>query len=137
LAGCSAHATRTKHIHTNSSTEYWQTAQSMVTTDPLGKQDGTPPSNVRIYHRAGTHHSGVGTSMPEGVCAMPPDRVDYRPVLRAALVALDRWVKDGVLPPASRYPRISDRALVPKLEPAGRTPGLTIANGAKPLIRMG
>jgi len=136
LARCSARANCPKLIHTNSSTEYWQTAQSLITTDTLGKQDGTPPDNVRIYHLAGTHHTGVGTSMPEGVCAMPPDRVDYRPVLRAALVALDRWVKDGVLPPASRYPRIADGTLVPRIEPAGGIPGLTLAKGPNRRIRM-
>jgi hypothetical protein len=32
--------------------------------------------------------------------------------MRALLVALDRWFTDGVEPPSSRFPTISDRALV-------------------------
>jgi hypothetical protein len=39
--------------------------------------------------------------------------LDYRPVLRAALVNLDRWVTTGEAPPASCYPRIDDGTAVP------------------------
>jgi Alpha/beta hydrolase domain len=136
LARCAARGTCPKLVHTNSATEYWQTAQSLVTTDPLGQRDGTPPANVRIYHVAGTHHTGVGSSMPEGVCVMPPDRVDYRPALRAALTALDRWVKDGTPPPPSRYPRIDDGTLVATTKPAGTIPGFTLAKGPNPRVRI-
>jgi hypothetical protein len=41
--------------------------------------------------------------MPKGVCAIPYNLTDYRPLMRGALVALDRWVKDGTPAPASRY----------------------------------
>src|SRR5690349_9567567 len=37
--------------------------------------------------------------------------VDYRPLLRAALVRLDRWVS-AEEPPPSRYPRLSDGTAV-------------------------
>ncbi len=59
-----------------------------------------------------------------GVCANPSNRTDYRPFLRAALVNLDRWVKDGVAAPASRYPRIADGTLVESFEMAA-IPGMT------------
>ena len=36
----------------------------------------------------------------------------YHWVLRGLLIALDRWVRDGVPPPPSRYPRLSDGTLV-------------------------
>jgi hypothetical protein len=136
LARCSARGNCPKLVHTNSSTEYWQTAQSLITTDPKGEHDTAPPENVRIYHIAGTHHTGVGTSMPKGICAMPPDHVDYRPVLRASLLALDRWVKDGTAPPASRYPRLADGNLVAATGPAGTIPGFTPAKGPNPRIRL-
>ncbi len=124
FARCSARGNCPKLIHTVSSTEYWQGAHSLVTTDPLGKRDSTPPSNVRIYHFAGTQHPGAeGGGMP-GVCANPSNRTDYRPFLRAALVNLDRWVKDGVAAPASRYPRIADGTLVESFEMAA-IPGMT------------
>ena len=37
---------------------------------------------------------------------------DYRPFLRALLIALDDWVRDDKAPPASVYPRFEDRTLV-------------------------
>ena len=38
--------------------------------------------------------------------------MDYRWALRALLLALDRWITDGVEPPPSRYPHIADGTLV-------------------------
>jgi hypothetical protein len=139
FARCGASRTCPKVIHLNSGTEYWQAGQSLVTTDPLGQHDTTPPDNVRIWSMASVAHQGVTPAMPKGVCAMPYNLTDYRPLLRAALVALDRWVKDGAEPPASRYPRIADGTLVPsvKLNPA--IPGLAMAKGpnGKPRIDFG
>jgi hypothetical protein len=126
-------------VHLNSGTEFWQAGQSLVTTDPLGQHDTTPPANVRIWSMAAVSHQGVTPAMPKGVCAMPYNLTDYRPFLRAALVALDRWVKDGTEPPASRYPRIADGTLAEsvKLDPA--IPGLAMAKGAnsKPRFDFG
>ena len=136
LARCTARGNCPKVIHTNSSTEYWQAGQSLVTTDPLGRSDGTPPDNVRIYHFAGTQHAGIEGSMPKGVCAMPSNQVDYRPLLRAALVSLDRWVKDGTPPPPSRYPRIADGTLVDDGRASRPIPGLTAAKGPSPRPRF-
>jgi hypothetical protein len=111
LARCTERHNCPKAIHTVSAIEYWQSGESLVTTDPLGHRDGNPPDNVRIYQIASTQHVDFPT-MPKGVCAQPWNTVDRRPVLRAMLVALDRWVKDGTEPPASRYPRIDDHSLV-------------------------
>jgi hypothetical protein len=115
LARCMARATCPKIIHTATSTEYWQLGQSLVTTDPLGKHDGMCPHSVRIYHLAGTQHAAIPT-MPPGVCSGPPNPIDVRPVLRALILALERWVKQGDLPPESRHPRISDGSLVTRQE---------------------
>ncbi len=139
FARCAARGNCPKLIHTVSSTEYWQGAHSLVTTDPLGKQDGTPPDNVRIYHFAGTQHGGnAGSPGMQGVCANPGNRTDYRPFLRAALANLDRWVKDGVAPPASRYPRIADGTLVESLQVAP-IPGMSMPRGPslRPRIDFG
>ena len=111
LARCTARGNCPKVIHTNTGTEYWQSGQSLITTDALGSRDGAVPETVRIYHFAGTQHVEIQT-MPKGVCATPYNTVDYRPLLRATLVALDRWVKDGTAPPPSRHPRIADGSLV-------------------------
>jgi Alpha/beta hydrolase domain len=102
-----------KIMQTVTSTEYWQGAHSLNTTDPLGEKDIVLPDNVRIYHFAGTEHV-ITPTMPKGVCAAPPNVVvDPRPALRALLLALDRWVKTNAPPPASVYPRIADGTLVP------------------------
>ena len=109
-----------------------------MTTDPLGRGDGTPPANVRIYHVTGTQHlGGRGAAMPKGVCALPPNPVDVRPVLRAMTLALDAWVKDGTLPPASRYARVDDGTLVPMERLAfPRVPGLELPTGPTPRERL-
>jgi hypothetical protein len=102
-----------KIIQTVSSTEYWQGAHSLNTTDGLGEQDIVLPENVRIYHFAGTEHV-ITATMPKGVCAASANTwVDPRPAMRALILALDRWVKTGAPPPASVYPRIADGTLVP------------------------
>jgi hypothetical protein len=113
LARCTARGNCRKVVHTVSSNEYWNAAHSLVTTDPLGQRDASVPESVRIYLITGTQHlGGRGASMPKGVCALPPNLVDARPVLRVAIHALDAWVKDGTPPPPSRYPRIADGSLV-------------------------
>jgi hypothetical protein len=102
-----------KVLHTVSSTEYWQGGHSLNTTDPAGTRDLALPENVRVVHFAGTQHV-ITPTMPKGVCAGPPNTaVDPRPAMRALILALDRWVKNGAPPPASVYPKIADGTLVP------------------------
>jgi hypothetical protein len=140
LARCSERGNCPKIIHTTTGTEYWQSGGSLVTTDPQGEHDATLPANVRVYHLASTEHVGVQATMPKGVCAMPPNTAtDYAPAMRAVLLNLDRWVKDGVEPPPSRYPRIDDGTLVSMTSPAGKIPGFTLAKGpnGRPRIDYG
>jgi len=111
LARCTRRHDCPKITHTESGIEYWQSGESLVTTDGLGQHDGRIPDNVRIYHIASTQHVDLET-MPPGVCALPWNTTDRRPVMRALLLALDRWVKDGTKPPPSRYPRLADHSLV-------------------------
>ena len=106
-----------KILQTVSSTEYWQGGHSLNTTDLAGQKDLALPENLRIVHFAGTQHV-VGPTMPKGVCAIPANgapnsAVDARPAMRALLLALERWVKQGSAPPPSVYPRIADGTLVP------------------------
>jgi hypothetical protein len=92
-------AARPKIVQTFSSTEYWQYFASLSTTDSRGSRDLVLPENVRIYHFAGTQHSGGGAN-PSG---------DMR---RALLVALERWILEGKAPPPSRYSTIREGTLV-------------------------
>ena len=135
LARCSARNNCPKVIHTVSGIEYWQSGQSLITTDAKGERDATLPANVRVYHIASTQHVEIAT-MPPGVCALPPNPVDRRPVLRALLLALDRWVKDGAEPPASRYPRIADATLVDMPNLKFPAIGVTVPKGPSQKLRV-
>ncbi|QDU25217.1 hypothetical protein ETAA8_02800 [Anatilimnocola aggregata] len=99
-------------FHTQSSSEYWHRSGSLVHTDPLAKRDAELPSNVRIYSFGGTQHgSGAGYPGAKGGGQLPASPADYRPLMRALVVAMDAALKDGTEPPASVYPKLSDRTL--------------------------
>ncbi|HRA32721.1 MAG TPA: alpha/beta hydrolase domain-containing protein [Thermomicrobiales bacterium] len=112
LGGCP------KVIQTNSSAEYWRGDCALMHVSQDGTADLPADLETRIYHLAGTQH-GPGT-LPLG-CESVADgakgrhwfnTLDYTPLLRAALVNLDRWVSAGVAPPANAHPRLADRSLV-------------------------
>lgn len=101
-----------KIFYTNSSYEYWGRAASLMHTSIDGRTDAAPLDTTRIYVFAGGQH---------GPAAFPPRRSigqqlnnpnDYRWSMRALLVGMNKWLKDGLAPPASRYPRIDDKTLV-------------------------
>jgi hypothetical protein len=89
----------------------------LIHTDLAGTRDLAPSESVRIYYYAGTQHaSGVFplTAMENANGSKGQqffNWVDYRPVLRAALVNLDRWVREGIAPPDSRHPRLGEGTL--------------------------
>ncbi len=102
----------TPHIfYTNTSTEYWNRSASLVHTDVNGQEDVEVHPLVRVYHFASTKH-GPGDVPQKPRQTVPPNPVNFRYAERALLVALDRWVREGVAPPESRYGRIADGSLV-------------------------
>jgi len=101
-----------KVMYTNSSHEYWGRAASLFTTTIDGKADVEMMSNVRAYLYTGGSH---------GVAAFPPTRstgqqlnnpLDYRWAARKLLLSLNEWIANGVEPPPSAYPQISNGTLV-------------------------
>jgi hypothetical protein len=108
-----------KIFTTNSSAEYWRGDGSLVHTDVDARTDVAPPPDVRVYLYAGTQHTPGALPPPAedpntgGRGAHAFNVVDYAPLLRAALVNLDRWVKEGVAPPPSAVPRLADLTAVP------------------------
>lgn len=101
---------------TNSSVEYWidtGRAAALIHTTPDGTRDVALGDNVRAYAFAGTQHTPGPFPPPAGGRGQQrANPTDYSLSLRALLVALDRWVREGVAPPPSRHPRFADRTLV-------------------------
>ena len=120
LDRCVATGSCPKIIHTNTDTEYSQAMMSLNTTDFFGKKDVVIPDNVRIFLFSGTMHGGGDPTLPPGTvpavpaaCQLPSNPNAFIPAQRALLTALRQWIVDGTAPPASLYPRLSTRTLVP------------------------
>ena len=121
-----------KIVATNTSAEYWRGDASLIHTDDTGRRDVELPDFARTYFFAGTQH-GAGALPPLAEDPNTGSRglqrfniTDYGPLLRAALVNLDRWVSGGVEPPASAYPLLADGTAVmgeSLAESFGRIPG--------------
>ncbi len=96
---------------TNGSYEYWGRCASLIHTSADGKWDVAPSANTRIYFFAGSQH-GVGTLPPAHVQGQNlANTNDYRYALRALLLAMDRWIKTDIQPPASRFPLLAKNEL--------------------------
>jgi hypothetical protein len=127
---------RPKIFYTNSSAEYWGggRAAALIHTTLDGREDARIPDNVRIYMFSGTQHIPGGFRASQGEGQQKANPNEYSWGLRALLVAMDRWVREDIPPPASRYPRLSDGTLVPRANvgfptlPGVRSP-LTIPGG--------
>jgi hypothetical protein len=119
LARLAARNQLPKVFFTNSSAEYWRGDASLSHTNTEGTQDVPPSASVRIYHFAGTQHASgtlplTDTNPTDGSRGQQLfNCVDYRPLLRNALVRLDQWVTGEQDPPPSRHPRLADRTAVP------------------------
>jgi hypothetical protein len=125
-----------KIFATNTSAEYWRGDASLIHTDDTGTRDAEPAPFVRTYLYAGTQHTPGAIPPPETDAntgargAHTFNIVDYAPLLRASLVNLDAWVRKGVEPPASAFPRVADGTAV-QPESLGaffkKLPGVTFA----------
>jgi len=85
-----------KMFFINTTTDYWTRAASLLHTNIEGNKDSGIDPNVRMYFIAGRQHvdSRIGI------------------IGRALLTALDQWVSQGVEPPDSHIPKISNGSLV-------------------------
>jgi hypothetical protein len=113
LARAQAQGVAPKIVHTNTAAEYWGgQVGSLTHVSADGLSDAPILDHVRIYYFAGTQHGVAPLDGPAGRGAYPANTIDYRPLLRAAFRNLDRWVVEGVEPPASRYGRLDDGTLI-------------------------
>ena len=127
-----------KIFTTNTSSEYWRSDCSLIHTDPAGIRDVEPPADERIYFIAGHQHGSglplLNDTTPIG--ARGANRfniVDGSTALRAFLINLDRWVSEGIEPPPSAFPHLSDGTAVTReaaLEQLGVLPGIALLDPA-------
>lgn len=110
-----ARANPPKVFYMNTGVEYWGggRAAALVHTSPDGTRDIALPPNVRFYFIAGAQHSPAAfpPAAPTNV-QQRQNPTDYWWTLRALLIGIDQWVREGVDPPASIYPTLRDGTLV-------------------------
>jgi hypothetical protein len=122
-----------KILYTNSSAEYWRGDAGLSHISVDGTADIALPDTVRCYLFAGTQHTPGTLPLTDRAGdgsrgQQPMNSVDYSPLLRAALVNLDRWVTHKEPPPPSCYPRVADGTAVP---PASLAPLFQSLPGGK------
>ncbi|HTQ53863.1 MAG TPA: alpha/beta hydrolase domain-containing protein [Bryobacteraceae bacterium] len=98
-------------FYTNTSYEYYGRSASLIHTTIDGQHDAPLPRTTRIYFLAGCQHGPSAFPPKRGEAQNLPNPNNWRWPMRALLVAMDQWVKDGVEPPPSQYPRIADGTL--------------------------
>src|SRR5476651_1147933 len=83
----------------SSTTDFLSLRASLGRTGGAGTDEQAIPANVRMYDIAGASHA-VSRRAPN--CTLPLARLDWVPVSRATLLALDAWVASNTQPPANR-----------------------------------
>jgi len=133
-----------KIMYTDTPSEYWAGHGSLMHTDMTASKDVAAPEEVRIYVFSGTQHA-LATFPPADIDADGYHGqnhfsvIDYRSLLRAALVNMDRWVTNGETAPPSQHPRIDDGTAVPPQELAGnfeKIPGMKLPSPMRRFTRL-
>ena len=102
-----------KIVKTNTSWEFWRGDASLIDIDPATGEDIPQHPNSRHYLLACTQH-GAGQAEPMDSFYLTADRsmyrhnaVDQTPLMRAALVNLDRWAAGESEPPPTNVPSLA------------------------------
>lgn len=120
-----------KLICTNTAIEYWRGDAALLHVSADGQRDLALPAEARAYAYAGTQHS-AGVLPPANTSPLTPglranhllNLVDHRPLTRAALANLERWVAKDVAPPDTAVPRLSDGTGVTRESVLGGLPAI-------------
>ncbi len=134
-------------MHMNTSSEYCASSAFIHHSAALshltaaGTADVEVPDNVRIYLCASTQHAPsalpLGTGdVPAGRGVHPPNTIDYKPFVRAAVDNLTDWIVGNTAPPASRYPRLDDGTLDSDLRPSTDSDGNELAGLRHPDVSV-
>jgi hypothetical protein len=101
----------------HTSFEYWGREASLITTTADGRHDMPIGRNVRVYFFAGLQHFSRPFPPRRGIGELasqyPMTPLPIRWFWRAMITNMNAWVRDGIAPPSSSYPRISNGTLVP------------------------
>lgn len=130
---------RVKHapkiFYTNTATEYWGGGRvaALTHTNVAATQDIAFPANVRSYFFAGTSH-GPAPFPPTAQASGAPlaDPINASATVNALRMAMHRWVAEGVEPPPSVYPTLTDGTLTPVADiHYPQVPGIAAPNSVK------
>lgn len=116
LDACIETNTCPKIVHAATALEMWELRQSLGFTDPLGIRDLVEPPNVRSYLLSSTQHVAASLPLasqePFGVCQQQPNPNPHNWTMRALLLNLVAWIRNGTEPPLSARPTIAAGTLV-------------------------
>ena len=103
-----------KAIYTISGPDAWDGFGALNHVELTGKKDRSLPENVRYFYLGGAPHvrGDVGDLVGARVVEHPINILDFGPFMRAAVINLDRWVREGRPFPASRVPTLKAGTLV-------------------------
>jgi hypothetical protein len=123
LHRCAQTKTCPKIVEVYGGPEYWYSRGTAGIVGTSATQDLPLPENVRRYYVAGTPHGGGSGSFQLIPAPTGPQSGESNVLLnnpnsmletsRAIYAALIDWVTKGIAPPASAYPKLSDKTLVP------------------------
>ena len=114
LRRCRISATCPKIFQTDSEFEFFGARGSLTYTDATGRHLDLPPE-VRGFMMTGHPHYALAEARlsRNPMCQMPMNPLQAGAPMRALMVALEAWVREGVEPPSSRVPMIAHGTLVP------------------------
>ena len=110
-----AHAEQTpvKVMFTHTSYEYYGRAASLIHTSADALRDVEPGPNARIYFFSGGMHYVPSLGSRDPIAQQLQTPSDHTYAIKALLVDLDQWVRNGTPPPPTTVPKIADGTLVP------------------------
>lgn len=114
LLRCRTSNTCPRIMQSDSEYEFWGARASLLVTDTQGRHIDLPPE-VRAYALTGHPHFAAASAVATRIdrCALPVNPLQGGAPMRALLVAMEAWLREGVEPPASRYPMVGQGTLVP------------------------
>ena len=114
LLRCRVSATCPRIMQTDSEYEFWGARASLLVTDTRGNHLDLPPE-VRAYLMTGHPHFAMASAVAGQIdrCALPVNPLQAGAPMRALLVAMEEWMREGLEPPASRFPMRAHGTLLP------------------------